>query len=144
MPNPICGKVFPSKLAIAPSKIPYRPQDTLRPYFALIIRAIGVLEGIALVGDPDFAIIDEVRARDTRAATSTLSTPQPRNPNQDASLKLQGFTTLNPKRSLSSQTLSKTKTEARPSPYRATQSSVLISSNSSHDDPCSPLETTLH
>lgn len=29
------------------------------PYFALIIRAIGVLEGIALVGDPDFAIIDE-------------------------------------------------------------------------------------
>ena len=29
------------------------------PYFALIIRAIGVLEGIALVGDPDFAIVDE-------------------------------------------------------------------------------------
>eukprot|EP00249_Psilotum_nudum_P018128 c26650_g1_i1 orf=156-2624(+) len=29
------------------------------PYFALIIRAIGVLEGIALVGNPDFAIIDE-------------------------------------------------------------------------------------
>jgi hypothetical protein len=28
--------------------------------FALIIRAIGVLEGIALVGDPDFAIVDEV------------------------------------------------------------------------------------
>lgn len=28
------------------------------PYFALIIRAIGVLEGIALVGDPDFAIVD--------------------------------------------------------------------------------------
>ena len=25
----------------------------------MIIRAIGVLEGIALVGDPDFAIIDE-------------------------------------------------------------------------------------
>jgi predicted unusual protein kinase regulating ubiquinone biosynthesis (AarF/ABC1/UbiB family) len=31
------------------------------PYFALVIRAIGVLEGIALVGNPDFAIIDEVR-----------------------------------------------------------------------------------
>jgi aarF domain-containing kinase len=29
------------------------------PYFALIIRAIGVLEGIALVGDPNFAIVDE-------------------------------------------------------------------------------------
>ncbi|CDO99419.1 unnamed protein product [Coffea canephora] len=29
------------------------------PYFALIIRAIGVLEGIALVGNRDFAIVDE-------------------------------------------------------------------------------------
>lgn len=29
------------------------------PYFALVIRAISVLEGIALVGNPDFAIIDE-------------------------------------------------------------------------------------
>lgn len=29
------------------------------PYFALVIRAIGVLEGIALVGNPEFAIIDE-------------------------------------------------------------------------------------
>lgn len=29
------------------------------PYFALIIRAIGVLEGIALVGNPNFAIVDE-------------------------------------------------------------------------------------
>lgn len=29
------------------------------PYFALIIRAIGVLEGIALVGNADFAIVDE-------------------------------------------------------------------------------------
>jgi predicted unusual protein kinase regulating ubiquinone biosynthesis (AarF/ABC1/UbiB family) len=29
------------------------------PYFALIIRAIGVLEGIALVGDPGFALVDE-------------------------------------------------------------------------------------
>merc|ERR1712032_530316 len=28
-------------------------------YFALVIRAIGVLEGIALVGNPNFAIIDE-------------------------------------------------------------------------------------
>ncbi|KAL6194988.1 hypothetical protein ACLB2K_030610 [Fragaria x ananassa] len=31
----------------------------ISPYFALIIRAIGVLEGIALVGNPDFAIVDE-------------------------------------------------------------------------------------
>jgi len=29
------------------------------PYFALVIRAISVLEGLALVGNPDFAIIDE-------------------------------------------------------------------------------------
>eukprot|EP00242_Pyramimonas_sp_CCMP2087_P001597 CAMPEP_0198231242 /NCGR_PEP_ID=MMETSP1445-20131203/115098_1 /TAXON_ID=36898 /ORGANISM="Pyramimonas sp., Strain CCMP2087" /LENGTH=528 /DNA_ID=CAMNT_0043911845 /DNA_START=305 /DNA_END=1888 /DNA_ORIENTATION=- len=29
------------------------------PYFALIIRAIAVLEGIALVGDPEFALVDE-------------------------------------------------------------------------------------
>ncbi|KAL6749542.1 ABC1 family-domain-containing protein [Haematococcus lacustris] len=29
------------------------------PYFALIIRAIGTLEGIALVGNPEFAIVDE-------------------------------------------------------------------------------------
>lgn len=35
--------------------LPFR----LPPFFALVIRAIGVLEGIALNGDPDFAIIDE-------------------------------------------------------------------------------------
>jgi aarF domain-containing kinase len=29
------------------------------PYFALVIRAISVLEGIALIGNPSFAIIDE-------------------------------------------------------------------------------------
>ncbi len=32
------------------------------PYFALIIRAISVLEGVALVANPDFAIVDEVRS----------------------------------------------------------------------------------
>jgi aarF domain-containing kinase len=36
-------------------KFPFR----IPPYFALIIRAISVLEGIALVGNPDFAIVDE-------------------------------------------------------------------------------------
>lgn len=36
-------------------QLPFR----LPPFFALVIRAIGVLEGIALNGDPDFAIIDE-------------------------------------------------------------------------------------
>lgn len=36
-------------------KYPFR----IPPYFALIIRAIGVLEGIALVGNPGFAIVDE-------------------------------------------------------------------------------------
>ena len=29
------------------------------PYFALIIRAIGVLEGIALTTNPEFALVDE-------------------------------------------------------------------------------------
>ena len=36
-------------------KFPFR----IPPYFALIIRAISVLEGIALVANPEFAIIDE-------------------------------------------------------------------------------------
>ena len=36
-------------------KFPFR----IPPYFALVIRAIGVLEGIALVGNPQFALIDE-------------------------------------------------------------------------------------
>jgi aarF domain-containing kinase len=36
-------------------KFPFR----IPPYFALIIRAISVLEGIALVGNPEFAIVDE-------------------------------------------------------------------------------------
>ena len=33
--------------------------NRIPPYFALVIRAISVLEGIALVGNPNFAIIDE-------------------------------------------------------------------------------------
>ena len=36
-------------------KFPFR----IPPYFALVIRAISVLEGVALVGNPEFAIIDE-------------------------------------------------------------------------------------
>merc|ERR1719161_3077930 len=36
-------------------KFPFR----IPPYFALVIRAIGVLEGLALVGNPEFAIVDE-------------------------------------------------------------------------------------
>ena len=36
-----------------------------RRYFALIIRAISVLEGIALVGDPSFAIVDGARPRES-------------------------------------------------------------------------------
>merc|ERR1719443_517694 len=36
-------------------KFPFR----IPPYSALIIRAVSVLEGIALVGNPQFAIIDE-------------------------------------------------------------------------------------
>eukprot|EP00897_Mesotaenium_endlicherianum_P003763 jgi/Mesen1/3414/ME000192S02579 len=45
------------------------------PYFALIIRAIGVLEGIALVGNPDFAIVDEAYPY---IAQRLLTDPSPR------------------------------------------------------------------
>jgi len=43
-----------SDLAEITYEFPFR----IPPFFALIIRAIGVLEGIALVGNPSFAIID--------------------------------------------------------------------------------------
>jgi len=42
-------------LAVITFEYPFR----IPPYFALVIRAISVLEGIALVGNPNFAIIDE-------------------------------------------------------------------------------------
>jgi aarF domain-containing kinase len=42
-------------LAVITFDYPFR----IPPYFALVIRAISVLEGIALVGNPNFAIIDE-------------------------------------------------------------------------------------
>lgn len=45
------------------------------PYFALIIRAIGVLEGIALVGDPEFALVDEAYPY---IAKRLLTDPTPR------------------------------------------------------------------
>ena len=38
---------------------PWLSHRACRRYFALIIRAISVLEGIALVGDPNFAIVDQ-------------------------------------------------------------------------------------
>ena len=41
------------------AEITFKFDFRLPPYFALIIRAISVLEGIALVGNPEFAIIDE-------------------------------------------------------------------------------------
>ncbi|GMH80608.1 hypothetical protein TL16_g08618 [Triparma laevis f. inornata] len=41
------------------AEITFEYDFKLPPYFALIIRAIAVLEGIALVGNPEFAIIDE-------------------------------------------------------------------------------------
>lgn len=44
-----------NELANVTFSLPFR----LPPFFALVIRAIGVLEGIALNGDPNFAIIDE-------------------------------------------------------------------------------------
>ena len=46
-----CSRFLESELTPVGCRIP--------PYFALIIRAISVLEGIALTGDPDFAIVDE-------------------------------------------------------------------------------------
>lgn len=69
---PVLAKVFDQALAGGGAKginfqelaadlamITYTYPFRIPPYFALIIRAIGVLEGIALVGDPDFAIVDE-------------------------------------------------------------------------------------
>ena len=44
-----------NELANVTFSLPFR----LPPFFALVIRAIAILEGIALKGDPDFAIIDE-------------------------------------------------------------------------------------
>jgi aarF domain-containing kinase len=44
------------------------------PYFALIIRAIGVLEGIALVGDPEFAIVDEAYPYIAQVCTVCIDT----------------------------------------------------------------------
>ena len=47
------------ELAADLAEITFRFPFKIPPYFALIIRAISVLEGIALVGNPNFAIIDE-------------------------------------------------------------------------------------
>ncbi|KAG7348012.1 protein kinase [Nitzschia inconspicua] len=47
------------ELAADLAEITYEFPFRIPPYFALVIRAISVLEGIALVGNPDFAIIDE-------------------------------------------------------------------------------------
>ena len=69
---PVLGKVFDQALAGGGAKginfqdlsadlaeITFAFPFRIPPYFALVIRAIAVLEGIALVGDPKFAIIDE-------------------------------------------------------------------------------------
>ncbi|KAL7488011.1 hypothetical protein ACHAW6_013604 [Cyclotella cf. meneghiniana] len=47
------------ELAADLAEITFEYPFRIPPYFALVIRAIGVLEGIALVGNPNFAIIDE-------------------------------------------------------------------------------------
>jgi len=47
------------ELAADLAEITFRFPFRIPPYFALIIRAISVLEGIALVGNPEFAIVDE-------------------------------------------------------------------------------------
>jgi len=46
-------------LAADLAEITYKYPFSIPPYFALIIRAISILEGISLVGNPKFAIIDE-------------------------------------------------------------------------------------
>ena len=46
-------------LAADLAEITFEYPFRIPPYFALVIRAIGVLEGVALVGNPQFAIIDE-------------------------------------------------------------------------------------
>ena len=46
------------ELAADLAEITYEYPFRIPPYFALVIRAISVLEGIALVGNPQFAIID--------------------------------------------------------------------------------------
>jgi aarF domain-containing kinase len=46
-------------LAADLAQITFEYPFKIPPYFALVIRAISVLEGIALVGNPNFAIIDE-------------------------------------------------------------------------------------
>ena len=69
---PALGRVFDAALAGGGAKainfndlaadlaeITFTFPFRIPPYFALVIRAIGVLEGIALVGDPGFAIVDE-------------------------------------------------------------------------------------
>ena len=47
------------ELAADLAEITFEYPFRIPPYFALVIRAISVLEGIALVGNPEFAIIDE-------------------------------------------------------------------------------------
>ena len=47
------------ELAADLAEITFQYPFRIPPYFALIIRAISVLEGIALVGNPSFAIVDE-------------------------------------------------------------------------------------
>jgi len=47
------------ELAADLAEITFEYPFQIPPYFALVIRAISVLEGIALVGNPNFAIIDE-------------------------------------------------------------------------------------
>ena len=64
-----------NKLASDLAGITYNYGGRLPPFFALLIRAIGVLEGIALVSDPNFAII---KASYPYVAERLLTDPDPR------------------------------------------------------------------
>lgn len=63
------------ELAADLAQITFEYPFRIPPYFALIIRAIGVLEGIALSGNPDFAIVD---AAYPYIAQRLLTDPSPR------------------------------------------------------------------
>ena len=62
-------------LAADLAEITFKFPFKIPPYFALIIRAISVLEGIALVGNPSFAIVDEAYPFISRRL---LTDPSPR------------------------------------------------------------------
>ena len=71
------GINFNEDLAATWQKSAFRFPSGFLPIFALVIRAIGVLEGIAVPGDPGFAIVDEAYPYISRRLLTDTS-PRPR------------------------------------------------------------------